>query len=185
MTGAELAAQLDEFLATRPELSRWRIGVMLYGRRSGIDSLRRIGQPTAKMIARIQGIIDNPPPDAFKRVQQRAERKPRRARNPANALNGLKRSNRQRAEARISAGLPLGGGQAVRLTQIALQKLRSDEERLKDPLEQAKTKLRRNGRVVYSMSIYGGPADKFIVSGRGSEPVSANEIMAMARRLAA
>lgn len=177
MTGADLAAKLDAFLAANPHISKWRVGMYVHGGRHGVRNLRLTANPRPSTIAKVKAVIENPPEELHKR--HGGGRRPGCQPSP-NAIAGLKRSNRQRAIARMEAGLPLGGGQGTKLTQMALEKLAATQRRYDDPLEQALMKLRRDRRVVYRASIYGGPHDRFYISGKGRETVSADEIMAMA-----
>ncbi|MEO5774913.1 MAG: hypothetical protein ABIQ32_12460, partial [Sphingomicrobium sp.] len=60
----------------------------------------------------------------------------------------------------------------------------SEAARRADPAEQAKTILRRRGRVAYSMSVHGGRADLFFVSGIGKD-LTFDELLAAAKRVSA
>lgn len=61
----------------------------------------------------------------------------------------------------------------------------AERERIRtDPVEQAKTALRRRGYKVYSCAIYGGPKSLYIV-GTKAQRFTASELIEMAGRLAA
>jgi hypothetical protein len=70
------------------------------------------------------------------------------------------------------------------MQQQQRERWESEQARLADPVEQAKTALRRRGRTVYSMSVHDGPADRFFCSGLGRD-VTGEQLIAEAERLAA
>lgn len=59
-----------------------------------------------------------------------------------------------------------GKGKAAEVTRWEAEKAAADAARLADPLEQAKTRLRRRGFTVFAAEVTGGPKGKFYVGGR-------------------
>ena len=70
-----------------------------------------------------------------------------------------------------------GKGKAAEVTRWEAEKAAADAARLADPLEQAKTRLRRRGFTVFAAEVTGGPKGKFYVGGR---LMTAAELMAKA-----
>ena len=68
----------------------------------------------------------------------------------------------QGADARRAAG----DGVTAKIAQREIEKRAADAARLADPLEQAKTRLRRRGFTVFAAEVTGGPEGKFYVGGR-------------------
>lgn len=68
----------------------------------------------------------------------------------------------QGADARRAAG----DGVTARIAQREIDKRAAEAARLADPLEQAKTRLRRRGFAVFAAEVTGGPKGKFYVGGR-------------------
>lgn len=60
----------------------------------------------------------------------------------------------------------VGKGKAAEVTRWEAEKAAADAARLADPLEQAKTRLRRRGFTVFAAEVTGGPKGKFYVGGR-------------------
>ncbi len=60
----------------------------------------------------------------------------------------------------------IGKGKAAEVTRWEAEKAAADAARLADPLEQAKTRLRRRGFTVFAAEVTGGPKGKFYVGGR-------------------
>lgn len=195
MTGSDLAAELDTLLAGDPKLSKWRIGKIVYGCKCGVETIRRRLRVLPLTVERVRALCANPPPEAYAKplgrpAQPKAPRAPRKIachRRPiteahsTKMLAGIKRSQRAQAKERIAQGLDSASASpGVRITQRYLEKQAADMARIADPVEQAKLKLRRNNRVVFSESVYGGRKDRFIVSGRGRESISTAELMALA-----
>lgn len=197
VTGANLADEIEALLTRRPDLSRVRTARAAYKWSGGIEQLRKVEYPMPRTIERIRALVANPPAECIKKPMgaPRTGRRYRQTYTPRPRIvdasghriaAGVRRSKLLRAQARIDAGLPAGkAGQAMKLTQMALEAQHRETARLACPIEQAKTLLRRRGRVVFSASVYGGPKDRFIISGRGSETISTDELLAMAKRLAA
>ena len=189
ITGAELAEEIEALIRRVPGLARRRIGPLVYGTPSGINKLRQKGRVTQVVVDRVRALIANPPPEAFSPPPKARKQKPERlstAERGWRIAAGMKKANRIKAEARIAAGLDArNAGAALRITQRAIERTMEQRARAHDPIEQAKTLIRRSGRVVYSMSVHGGPSDKFIISGRGSEPIDTEELLQLAQGLAA
>lgn len=59
-----------------------------------------------------------------------------------------------------------GKGRAGEVTRREAEKAAADAARLADPLEQAKSRLRRRGFTVFAAEVTGGPKGKFYVGGR-------------------
>jgi len=59
-----------------------------------------------------------------------------------------------------------GKGKAAEVTRWEAEKAAADAARLADPLEQAKTRLRRRGFTVFAAEVTGRPKGKFYVGGR-------------------
>lgn len=193
ITGAQLAAEIDRLLASNRGIAKRRVGKLLYGTPNGVEQIRRKGWITQKVVERVRDLCANPPPEVFTPPHKVRPKNPKPKRRRLSTAErgwrisaGIKRANRLKALARIEAGLDARkAGAALMLTQRTIEAMMEQEARGRDPVEQAKTLLRRSGRVVYSMSVHGGPKDKFIISGRGSEPIGTEELLELASRLAA
>lgn len=68
----------------------------------------------------------------------------------------------QGSDARRAAG----AGVTAKVARREIDKRAADTARLADPLEQAKTRLRRRGFTVFAAEVTGGPKGKFYVGGR-------------------
>lgn len=186
MTGAELASEIDDLLLRRPDLSKWRIGMLLQSSRHGVEYLRTVKRPRQGTIIKVRELIANPPSGAFKRPSVPPPR--HKHSNNHKALAALRRSNRERAEDRMARGLGATGPgvpTCVRLAQLALERQQDEERRRKDPVEQALLVLRRQRRIIYRASVVGGPHDRFYISGNGRETISVSDVIKLARKHAA
>jgi hypothetical protein len=90
-----------------------------------------------------------------------------------------------RAEALIDSGKVLTGktDPGLKIAMRAVQTRRAEEARLFDPIEQAKTTLRRRYAPVCSMAVHGGDPNLFQVGHRKN--LTGEELLAMAERIAA
>jgi hypothetical protein len=100
--------------------------------------------------------------------------------------DALTRRSREAAEAFVDAGRVVTKATPIhiKIAQRAVIAAREEAARQADPLEQAKVALQRRGKVVHSMAVWGGRADRYFVSGLGKD-VSAEQLLAEAQRLAA
>lgn len=94
------------------------------------------------------------------------------------------RTNRKAAEAFLDGGKTAEQAPSVSLKIEArkVEAARREQGRLLDPVEHAKTLLRRRYPMVVNAEIVGGPKGKFVV---GNRTVDEKELLAMAGRLAA
>lgn len=99
--------------------------------------------------------------------------------------DAVRRRTLERAEAFVDAGKVVTKATPIhiKIAQRAVINTRAEKARLEDPVEQAKLRLQRRGRVVYSAAVIGGPADRFVVSGVGNN-LTQDELFAAADRLA-
>lgn len=152
MTGADLAAQLDELLRRNPSLSKWRIGILVHNRRQGVESLRISKNPRPGTVAKVLAILQAPPPEAFKKPPRYVPPKqPRRVSSQTRTQKAIRSALKAQQEA--------------------------EQARLADPVEQAKSILRRRYSPVVSAEVVNGPRGKFVV---GRKVVSQTELMDMA-----
>lgn len=193
-TGADLAREIDALLAARPDVIKARFSQAMNGHRNAIEQLRRVKFPLPTTVALVRGLIANPPLEALRQPALAARRSPGNLATPLpiDGRHGAERHQalvRQRvtrqAEARIAAGLAAAGAASavVRFAQQALEVRHAETARLADPFEQAKVKLQRRGRVVYSMAVHGGRPDRFFVSGLGRD-VTRARLIALAGQVA-
>lgn len=190
ISGAELMAEVDAFIATNG-LSASRFSKLAFGRPSALREMRRTAVPIDSTIERARAFMANPPPEAFA---------PRRTGRPrgvsilpatdaqrvhrARIGGAVRRGINNRAQARIDAGLPpsLSSGANVKLAQETLIRQQVEIDRLADPVEKAKTVLRKRFAPVVNAEVVDGPAGKYLV---GRKFVSKAELLAWADRLAA
>lgn len=193
ITGAMLAAELDALIVRIPALGKKRIGQILYNSSNGVEQIRRKVKPTTATIEKVRAFVANPPAEAFK--PEPIVKVPSRRRSPArpsvqrgiaraqheqalrdratdqvNArrAQAVRRAQAEKARAMLDAGSTPGAHDPVSLKMAfrSLSATREQQEREVDPVEQAKTLLRRRYTPVCSMAVYGGPADRFVVGMR-------------------
>lgn len=123
-----------------------------------------------------------PPPGAGHPIVDRAKHDIRQKRMADN----VKRDAMARAEAMVDAGArPTRDTNVyVKILMRAVEMKRAEDARLSCPVEALKTRLRRKGRVVYSMSVHGGAPDRYFCSGIGQD-VTAEQLFAYAERISA
>lgn len=99
----------------------------------------------------------------------------------AKATNNPTRSRIKReAQKRIDEGLGYGAPGSVREAQVALEREQAEAARLSDPIEQAKTTIRRAGPACFSATTSGGPEGHYYI---GSKLVTEAELLAHAEQL--
>lgn len=101
----------------------------------------------------------------------------------ARRVQADRRRNRTLAE-RHSPKQLKDAGAAVYFASQELARTREEQARRADPIEQAKIRLQRRGRIVYRASVTGGREDRWYVSGLGKD-VTAEQLLAEAERVAA
>jgi hypothetical protein len=185
--GDALALELERFCQANG-IAPTRFGKICCSGRGSILRILRRNQPTDYLVAQIRAGLDNPPAELF------APRKARRQLATSYDAEKIRRSAARRADAvrkgaiakamhRIEQGLGpadvRGGGVHIRIAQIAIESRLKEEARLADPVEQAKTILRRRYAPVVSAEIVNGPAGMFVV---GRKTVSKSEMLEMAER---
>lgn len=182
MTGNDLADALEEMLRKRPDIARTKVGMILRGKRNGIDDFRNAKKPKAVTVAKVLAFIADPPSDA-KHIRRTPVRQPCSERRRA----GIRKAITRKAKALLQgdpSALTSGGriNAAVGAAVIRLQVMQAAQERMNDPIEQALRKLRSSRRIVYRASVYGGPHNRFYISGRGRQTISERELMQIAER---
>jgi hypothetical protein len=200
-TGAQLADELDAFIATHG-LAKTKVAEHLFGTRNYIERLRK-RCPYRATIEKVRTFLAAPPPAMLKseaaaplgdrryavnrRDSTAKPETPLMDREERQRVNGqrhsaeIRRGQEQKAAARLDAGQK--GRTSVERAQMAdIGRRRADEARQADPIEQAKLALQRKGRVVYSASVSGGRKDRFIVSGQPKELTPA-ELVALAEKV--
>lgn len=189
-TGAELAAAIRKWAAdNRAPLIR--ISLFLFNSQSGVRTLSEAKHPKDETIAKVRAFLDHPPStDELPRrpPQNRPAYVPRplRANGGALAVAQVRRTQTKRAQNWLDAGkraedAPTG----LRLEIRAEEKRRVELARQADPVEQAKTIIRRKTRAPVFGAEYAdppGPKGKFFI---GRRLVTKNELLAEAERLAA
>jgi hypothetical protein len=199
-TGAELAAELDALIAEHG-LSKTKVSVHLFKAKGGIEVIRRRRTVKPVTIDRVRSLLADPPLGALRRERkargvlpppaltkaehQQYHRRPRQngskfERTAATARKGATSEAKALLERDPDAthgrnGVVTGALNALKAQQAA-------EERQADPLEQAKLALQRKGRTVYASSVVGGPNNRFVVSGLGTE-VTPAALIAEAERV--
>lgn len=175
MNGAVLAAEIDAMLATRPDLSRRKIGYLCYGNYNGVDRVRERKSIRPETVARIRAIIDNPPDSAKVRTRRPQVKKPCTNRGER-ISRGMRKAIMRRAQERINAGLSAEAcsSQTLKFAQRELEAMHRENGRLSDPVEQAKLRLQRARYApVCSMAVYGGDPALFRVGRRLNLPAYA------------
>lgn len=202
ISGADLAAEIDAYLA-RSGMAKSRFGWLVFGRPSGLESMRSTKRPAPATIRKVRAFIANPPADALSRPVNPS--RPKRARAASSVdikVNGdgaerarIDRANRKASDAvrqrnraaaleRINAGLSSGKAPNVhlRITQRELEREIDEKRRAECPIEQAKTKIRRATRLpVFAAEVSGGPKGKIYV---GRKLMSERELLKYAEELA-
>lgn len=118
--------------------------------------------------------------------RQQAQRDDATGRANHRRAAATRQAARTRAQAMIDAGklsVPKDRDLALRTAHRELLAKQEREQRESCPIEQAKLRLQRRGRVVYSASVVGGPKDRFVVSGVGAS-LTREELLAAADRYA-
>lgn len=96
--------------------------------------------------------------------------------------DAVRRGHLKRAGELLDAGIkPTNVHEKLAMREV--ENLRAQEYRMTDPVEQAKTVLRRRFAPVCSMAVYEGDPDRFMVGSR--KDVTRDELLAMAARIAA
>jgi hypothetical protein len=100
-------------------------------------------------------------------------------------IASIRRAITSRAMERIKQGLSAESANdaPTRFAQRELEQQLQDTARQLDPIEQALTKVRRT-RIVFRASVYGGPHNRFYISGRDRETISEQELLKLARKVA-
>jgi hypothetical protein len=195
ISGAALAAELDALIA-KYDLTKTKVGVLLFGMKGGVELLRRRANVTEAVVGKVRNLLRDPPLDRLRR-ERAAPRKgdptqppatplmdeaDRRSAKNARIAAGVNRAIAREAEQRLS-GEKVGGVEspAVRSAMQLIRDRKSAEERQTNPVEQAKLALQRKGLVVYSAEVRGGRKDRFIVSGQPKELTPA-ELIDLAER---
>jgi hypothetical protein len=157
-----------------------------------VTELKRRERPSDEIVERVRAAIADPPAELFQRRRQRRSNlessgefeKFRRAN--AKRSDTIRKRSHAKAMARIEQGLGpadvRGGGVHVRIAQIAIEQRLEEERRRLDPVERAKTILRRRYAPVVGAEIVGGAAGMFVV---GRKLVNEREMLAMAEAMAA
>lgn len=189
MTGPELADALGRFLAERPEISRHKVGLFLRGRSGFLKEIRKAKNPKPETVARIMGLISNPPPEVFLLPPDQRRKPGPREGHGERVRAGIRRSITRKAKALLSGdnSVKTTGGRvnaSILAAAINIQVMEAAQARLEDPIEQALLKVRKR-RVIYRASVHGGPHNRFYIGGKGRETISERELLELAKRMAA
>lgn len=176
--------EIEAWLVRNPDVSKWRFSVALRASRSCLRNIRTVARVSQATVDRARRIMAEKPAEVLRQPNKRSVT-PKADQSVINArrAQSLKATNRRKAMERIAAGLSADKASiSMRITQRQVEQQMREAARMADPIEKAKLALRRAGFIVYSLSIYGGPADLFHVSGRGREEISANDLIALAEQ---
>lgn len=122
-------------------------------------------------------------------LRSEAPRGPRPARDATEHMERVVRRQKKvvnrllhKAIELVEAGETTSRHGQTRLAMIEASKIVAERERQADPIEQAKTVLRRRYRPVVSEAVLGGDPDRFVVGSRRG--LTAQDLLEMARRAA-
>lgn len=194
-TGAELAAEIDELMERRPDISRHRFGKCINGCSNGIGDVRKRLYPRAATVKKVRDLIANPPPECLKQKHPRAGTGTARRRGKIQDTHDLEMRRQRRyaairraanatAKDRIERGLDANSARqaTVKFAQQAMEERMRDEARLADPIEQALLALRRDRHIIYRASVKNGPHNHFIIRRRsGDQEIDEQQLLQMAK----
>jgi hypothetical protein len=208
-SGAELAAEVD-LLIEKHGLSKSAVGRHLLNQGSGVEALRKSAHPRRATVERVRALLADPPIEQLRARAPVGDRRfkpakpaPAPRRDPTQPpetpsldqadkqrLNGqryaseVRRGQEREAAALVDQGVDPSSVKSTFQGNLMRQIIarRADEARQADPVEQAKIALQRKGRTVYAASVVGGPKNRFVVSGLGTE-VTPAALIAEAERI--
>lgn len=191
VTGIELADEIDAFIAEHG-LSRQRVSHHVLGYGSAIAGLRKRSLPRPETVKAVRDFLADPGP-LHDLVPMPFSARVRRAAPCSFANDSVRfqrgaqlalRTNRLAAEAFLDSGKSAEDAKSVslRIEARKVEERRRQEALRVNPIEHAKTLLRRRYPMVVNAEVVGGPKGKFVV---GNRTVDEKELLAMAGRLAA
>lgn len=142
--------------------------------------LKALGIRKASEAKRSDNGISNPRRSPLKTAPVAADPSLANARRSAAAVRQMTEKAQERVEQGLSAN---SAPPALRFAQRKLEQAMEDQARALDPVEQAKSILRRRYKPVVSMAVYGGPKDLFVVGTKRN--VSQQDLLSMAAEMAA
>jgi hypothetical protein len=185
LAGAPVAAEIDAWLAARPDLVRTRVLDWLGFSGGYLRKLRDGARIQRRTVERMRALLANPPLDRLKAAapseRPRATRCDTTAKPESPVMDGLTVAFQHIAKARRAVSIEAqrilaanpnatkGRNQSVSSAIADLRRQWHEAARQADPIEQAKTALRQRGRVVFDASVDGGRKGRFFVSGQVDE----------------
>jgi hypothetical protein len=163
------------------------MGLIIRGKNNAIADLRKCNKRDCRpeTVAKILAFIADPPAESLYILPENKKKPGPSAEGTQRRIASIRRAITSRAMERIKQGLSAESANdaPTRFAQRELEQQLQDTARQLDPIEQALTKVRRT-RIVFRASVYGGPHNRFYISGRDRETISEQELLKLARKVA-
>lgn len=182
VSGEDLANEICAAIDANPAICKTAFGLRLFNCRNGVETLRRSKTVRPATIAKVRAILADPPlrqerpPRATPaRRRQDPTKKPdtplmdladRQAVKGARRAADVQRTAERTATELVDTGVdPSTQNAMVAGKMREILRRREDEARLVDPVEVAKTVLRKRFPAVFDATVQGGLEGRFIISG--------------------